>query len=63
MFSYIWRTGFVDQHISAALQYFIIILFCHIFFLYQKLAACAIWILHLDLLGLLISLFMEYDIC
>ena len=49
MFSYICRTRFVDQDISAGLQYFIIMLF---FFIYLKtIPASVIWILHFAVLG------------
>lgn len=40
MFSYIWRTRFVGHSISAALQYFfLIMLFCHTFYPHLKVAA------------------------
>lgn len=47
MFSYVWKTRFVDQDVSEALKYFIIILFHHTFYLFKKNAASAIWILHM----------------
>lgn len=36
---YICTTKFADQDIAVALQYFIITLFCHTLYLYQKDAA------------------------
>ena len=50
-FSYIWKTRFVGQGISAALQYFTIMYCnaCHTS-LYQKNTASAIWILLLAIL-------------
>ena len=36
LFSYICRTSFINQCISVALQYFIIMLFCHQFCIYPN---------------------------
>ena len=44
-FSYIRRTRFIGQEISAALQYLIKMLFSQTFFLFQKIAIC---FCHLD---------------
>ena len=47
--SHIWKIRFVGQSLHAALQYFIIMLFCHTFI--NKLLAASIWILHLAILN------------
>ena len=49
LFSYIWRTRFVDQDISAGLQYFIIMLLGLIFYLYQNI--CSLCDLDVALIG------------
>lgn len=37
MFSYVWKTRFVDQDISEALKHFIVMLFHHTFYLFKKM--------------------------
>ena len=48
--SYICGTWPAGQSISAALQFFIIMLFCHTFYLYQNIAASSICLLRLAIM-------------
>lgn len=43
MFNYIWRTRLVGQCLSAVLQYFIVVLLCHTFYLYHNITSSVIW--------------------
>lgn len=42
MFNYIWRTRLVGQCLSAVLQYFIVVLLCHTFYLYHNITSSVI---------------------